>query len=162
MTTTRLEHSLGTVRLVDERVDLDFVARLRSQVERSARSTWECEGGIPAGLASALQHLMPPHSGGGEGGDLWRTLHSVGGCYYRVGPSFLSIRERRDGYEAAVFKVRDPDLIDCVTRLADAPTSHRCESCDMLDDFDLVLSDGTDRLFLPTRLHYPPVPFLSV
>ncbi len=157
-----IQMDVGEVSARDGSIDLSIIAVLRTQIEENQRSIWRCVGDLNPEFCGRVQHLAPPVSGGGNGGDSWRANHRVGGCYYRVGPSFSIIRERRVGYEPSVFKLRDPELLACVQSLLVPSNAHACEACLVLDDYGLAIGDDAGRVFLPTRLKFPPVPFLAV
>jgi hypothetical protein len=147
------------VRLDDADV-LAVVLALRDRLENAQRVQWTAATDIPAHLAELLEHLPPPSSGGGEGGDRWRERHRYGALFYRLGPGFVSVRERRTQRDAAVFTLTGQGL-DCWEELK-TPSSHICGACAVLDDEGLVLTRHGERLLLPFRLRYPPTPFLAI
>lgn len=144
---------------LDEDV-LSAVLVLRDRLENAQRVQWTAAADIPVHLAELLEHLPPPTAGGGRGGDLWRERHLYGALYHRLGPGFVTVRERRTQRDAAVFTLTGQGL-DCWTELG-APSSHSCGACAVLDDEGLVLEHRGERLLLPYRLRYPPTPFLAI
>lgn len=150
----------GAVDMTDSTQLLHLLVALRTAMSSSARVSWQVNGEIDAHLGSMLEHLPPPQAGGGASGDRWRSNHTYGALYYRRGPGFIRLRDRRSQYPGAAYTLSGQAL-ECWDIL-DRPTQHRCDICDVLDSEDLSITIGTFRLALPFRLRYPPTPFLSV
>lgn len=140
---------------------LDQIHLLREGVSHSRRIAWRSEGEIDDELVSLVQHLIPPTDGGGSGGDRWRTLYFYGALYYRRGLSFINVREQRTGFAAAMYRIDDASILECIAAL-DTPTIHHCSTCAPLFDEGLAIRIGGRSLFLVPRLRYPPVPFLGI
>lgn len=152
--------ALTTPVQLDDADVLVTVLMLRDCLENAQRVQWVAATDIPVDLAELLEHLPPPASGGGRGGDLWRERHLYGALFYRVGPGFVSVRERRTRRDAAVFTLTGQG-VDCWNELS-TPSSHSCGACAVPDDEGLVLTLHGERLLLPFRLRYPPTPFLAI
>jgi hypothetical protein len=148
------------VPLTDPVLVLGLTAILRNSAEAAQRVNWVADTPVSQSLADLLEHLPPPRSGGGPGGALWRERHRYGGLYYRRGPGFISVRERRSQQEAAVFTLT-AQALQCWRELS-TPTTHLCPSCAGLEDERLVLRAGEFRVALPFRLRFPPTPFLAI
>lgn len=145
----------------DGAATLEVIWKLRDAMERSRRLQWFCIGDLPNEVSQLIVHLPPPVLGGGVAGDLWRSRFAYGLLYYRQGPSFIKIRERRPGREAAMFTLPRAANFTCIEELR-LPTSHRCDDCTDLDSEGLTIVVGKRRLLLPFRLRYPPTPFLAI
>lgn len=162
-----VERVLPGVLVVDTPVALDgslgsleFVSLLRRSIESSQRVSWRCESTITVERAGMLEHLPPPSEGGGEGGDAWRANHRYGSYYYRLGPGFVSVRDRRMSYPASFLDL-SVQALDCFGELSE-PTQHSCGRCRPLTEEGVIWRSGGTGVLLPFRLKYPPTPFLAV
>lgn len=140
---------------------LATIIDLQTAISDSRRVHWVARGDLGSELAGLLEHLPPPAEGGGIHADAWRNEHSYGALFERLGPGFILIRERRSGREGAIFNVRDPNLLSCISRLR-VPSAHLCDTCAPLIDEGLVLRCDAHSIYLPFRLKLPPTPFLAI
>ncbi len=153
---------------------LAFVRFLR---EATSAGVWVSWSGLvaPDLDPGALSHLPPPLADSRPGqrtaGPAWRSSHEAGLCYYRVGPGFVQITDRRPGAapHQAVLSSR-PQLDVFTSYLVPGPVPEsgeaRSESGEarhavyralIRDRF--LLRIGDQAVTLPHRLLCRPVPW---
>lgn len=152
---------LGARDIANSQSLLSVVVELRQAASASKRVRWTAMSHIENEVATLIEHLAPPTSGGGPAAELWRSRYVYGALYERRGPGFTIIRERRPTRESSVYNISDEGLLRCIDLLRSV-TSHTCETCSILESEGLVLRTGVSRIFLPFRLAYPPTPFLAI
>jgi hypothetical protein len=144
------------------------VAALRDH--ESARTTRRWRGRLAGSLdLGLLHHLTPPDElqGAAAQAGQWRRRYSYASCYYRQGPGFILVKDRRDPSRAARFVLDEADMIALFTRCL-APTSVRDMSArerDLVQDLQderLLLRCKDIAVVLPIRMRRWPVPFNAV
>lgn len=123
--------------------------------------------GGAAGVASEdLAHLSPPEA---EDNDLsvWRARHRYGLFYYRSGPNFVSIVDRRRSADANRYVIYDPDLLAVFH--AGLAEDARIGSQNLNEDAvqtmreeRIVIPFGGGLVTLPCRMRRWPVPFDAI
>ncbi|NMO20399.1 hypothetical protein HPC49_33610 [Pyxidicoccus fallax] len=149
-----------------------FVRLLRDCTSHRLRVRWR--GAARPPIASwTLYHLEPPESGGtpelDEAARRWRQAHAYGRCYWRAGPGFMLVKDRREGRSATQFLLDDAATRSVFEALS---VPKRVESLDTepearkaladLQEEALVLELGPWRVALPFRMRCWPVPFIAV
>lgn len=140
---------------------LDVLATLRRHTEHQCQFVWRLHGVLPQEQMRIYRHLLPPEQGGGNHGDEWRRSHDVGLWFYRRGPGFITIKDRRGGPQETFQFVADRKLTKCLSMLTE-PSDHCCDTCAFLDYEGIVMKRGHARLLLPTKLRFPPIPFSAL
>ncbi|RZS45087.1 hypothetical protein EV193_101973 [Herbihabitans rhizosphaerae] len=69
---------------------------LREAMSNLVPVDWSARGDLPW-PSRLVVHLPPPSVVDSESGGAWRAEHRFGQCWYRVGPSFLVIKDVRPG-----------------------------------------------------------------
>lgn len=116
-----------------------------------------------------LRHLPPPVESPGERGELrsWRAGHAYGMLYYRRGPGFVTVMDRRDRAASARFTLDHADLLSAFeTVLEPAPLSglsavHR-EAVGLLAAERLAMVSDGWVVALPPRIRRWPVPATGI
>ncbi len=158
----------GQVRLSPDRgrCALSFVRFLREATSAGVWVRWSgtVDPGLDVGL---LCHLPPPvaesAAADSRQGRAWRAGTEAGLCYYRVGPGFVQVTDRRPGAAPRTVAVRSPAELELFGRLlvpgpvpdADDPQATAGE----LIRTRLILRIGEDAVTLPHRLTCRPVPW---
>lgn len=133
-------------------VDQDLVTESLGQHAPAVR----CAGASPQ---SALYHLPPPSSD-----SAWRAGHEAGLCYYRVGPGFVQVTDRRPGAPPRQVVLSAQPHLDLFTGYlvpGPVPAAGDARSAafsDLVRD-RLVLATGDQAVTLPHRLLCRPVPW---
>ncbi|MFJ6379016.1 DUF5825 family protein [Kitasatospora sp. NPDC092039] len=127
-----------------------------------------------------LHHLPPPADAAGGPGDAaptgpapsraladWRATYGYGRFYYRQGPGFLQVRDRRDPDASARFALDHPDLVatfrTCLTPTAlDDLSGTGREAVSVLASEGLVLVTRGWAVTLPPRIRHWTVPDTGV
>jgi len=151
---------------------LSFVRFLREATSAGVWVSWS--GAVDPHLDIALLcHLPPPSSDSvGSGlsksaaGAAWRAGHEAGLCYYRLGPGFVQVNDRRPGAPSRQVVLNAQPRLDVFARhLVPGPVSAadagdaRSEAYRELIRGRLLLRIGTDAVTLPHRLSCRPVPW---
>jgi hypothetical protein len=149
-----------------------FIRLLRDCTSHRLRVRWR-GAELPSVAAGTLYHLEPPESGGvpelEEAARRWRRTHAYGRCYWRAGPGFMLVKDRREGRGAAQFLLDDAATRSvfealAVPRLVESLGTEP-EVLRALADLEqeaLVLGLGPWRVALPFRMRCWPVPFIAV
>lgn len=149
-----------------------FIRLLRDCTSHRLRVRWR-GAALPPVAPWTLSHLEPPEGGGvpelDEAALRWRRTHAYGRCYWRAGPGFVLVKDRREGRDAAQFLLDDPATRGVFEALA---VPRRAESLGTapevrkalaeLEEEALVLGLGPWRVALPFRMRCWPVPFIAV
>ncbi|MFD4656773.1 DUF5825 family protein [Kitasatospora sp. NPDC058444] len=123
-----------------------------------------------------LHHLPPPAASATEATEAteaeraladWRSAYAYGRFYYRQGPDFLQVRDRRDPDASARFALDHPDLVAtfraCLTPTAlDDLSSTGREAVSVLASEGLVLVTRGWAVTLPPRIRHWTVPDTGV
>lgn len=138
---------------------LSFVRFLREATSAGVWVRWSGTVGpeIDAGL---LCHLPPPESPE----PAWRASHEAGLCYYRVGPGFIQVTDRRPGARPRHAVLNSQPHLDLFgTFLVPAPVPDSDDvpyaAFDELARGRLLLRIGDNAITLPHRLLCRPVPW---
>nr|AYM53918.1 hypothetical protein [Corallococcus coralloides] len=149
-----------------------FIRFLRDCTSHRLRVRWRGAALSPV-APWRLYHLEPPESGGlpelDEAACQWQQAHAYGRCYWRAGPGFVLVKDRREGRVAAQFLLDDAATRSMFETLA---VPRRVESLGTepearkaladLEEEALVLGLGPWRVVLPFRMRCWPVPFIAV
>lgn len=120
-----------------------------------------------AALAPLLFHIVPPTNPGPPAIEEWRETHRYGTCFWRSGPGFVTITDRRDESDAHQFVLETADYLE-VFRAADTVTDRERlaalgdEALRELEANRLILSLEGWSLALPFRMRHWPVPFTAI
>jgi hypothetical protein len=103
----------------DRRPPLEFVAALRDSTARAEQPDWDMDA--IAALdpePDLLCHLAPPAlTGRADAIARWHALHRPGLCYYRRGPGFLVVHDRRPVSTSVELLLDEPEEVDLFERL---------------------------------------------
>jgi hypothetical protein len=133
---------------------------LRQQASIHQAPEWDLVGLIDPADALTLSHLTPPVDTPSEGADIWRQHHRPLAFYYRRGPNFLVVVDRRPSFSPTrtVLKGR---LAACLLA-KEVDIDHSCKACAYLNEMGIFASASIGGCVLPIRLRYPPHPILAV
>jgi hypothetical protein len=112
----------------------------------------------------AFSHLYPPSELGGDDAALgqWQALQYLGRCYYRSGPGFVQIRDRRRDH-LELYRLEDPAYIDAIAALRRGEAgSVPAAVLRSLTEAGLVVPFGERHWWAPCRLRRWPVPAWGV
>ncbi|WP_017622481.1 DUF5825 family protein [Nocardiopsis chromatogenes] len=171
-------HEDGSVELLrpvelgaDPLLTAHVVRLLRECQAHRVAVTWRAR--VREGFDTApLHHLPPPvpeapPEDACPQGERWRAAHRYGSFYYRVGPSFLLVKDARDPDAVAAFTLDRPEHVRAFTG-ALAPVRPEAvegaprEAVDALLDEGLLLASGAYTVALPPRMLHWPVPYNAV
>jgi hypothetical protein len=164
----RLELTDPVDALMDSRASSDALHLIRDATGHGLRVDWTL-GAAPEDLSN-LVHLWPPSAyvdaGSAEAVNAWRESYSFGQCFFRVGPSFVSVKDIRPHLDAARMVIEDQDA-DTFLALAEQRPPAAGEQAAEAAIADLAEADlclvGTDGVFvLPYRIKRWPVPFSAI
>jgi hypothetical protein len=150
-----------------------FLILLRELQSVGAQVHWH--GDVENLDPNDLVHLPPPEpSATGSSPDRspavewWRLRHQYGLFYYRQGPGFVSVVDRRRPAEAQRYVVHDPDMLDVLRAGLDGepmsrhPLPAADAAMDALRDERTVLPFGQLLVTLPCRIRRWPVRYDAV
>jgi hypothetical protein len=115
-------------------------------------------------------HLFPPSGGfdstGKEIAELWRDAYSFGTCFFRVGPSFIALKDVRRTVEAARMVIEEP-YFRSFLELAEWDTIGKLPagSTAIVDDLvkvGLCHLGRAGMMVLPYRMREWPIPFSAI
>jgi hypothetical protein len=120
-----------------------------------------------AALAPLLFHIVPPINPGPPEVEEWREAHRYGTCFWRSGPGFVTITDRRDESDAHQFVLDTPDYLEVFTAAETVTDRERLaalgdEALRELEANRLILSLEGWSLALPFRMRHWPVPFTAI
>jgi hypothetical protein len=157
----------GEVELTGARglATLAFVRLLRDATSAGIWVTWS--GTVSPDLDTRpLCHLPPPsaHPDLRAPGRGWRAAHQAALCYYRLGPGFLQVTDRRPGARPRSMLLNRSPGLDAFLRLlvpgpVTAAAAPPAAACGQLARARLLLRIGDDAVTLPYRLSCRPVPW---
>lgn len=113
--------AVGSIRL-DERDPaglMSWLVSLRDATSALVAVRWSGPVNLPAPLISSIVHLPPPASTGQP----WQDLHPGSALYYRRGPGFILVKDRRRSRPRMIITLDDPaelELFDLITRPVEA------------------------------------------
>ena len=117
-----------------------------------------------------LHHLFPPsswvHEESAAAVREWRQSYNFGQCFFRIGPSFVTVKDVRPHVEGARMVIEEPDAATFVA-LAEhgaamsADGEHAAAVAD-LREAELCVVGAGGVLVLPYRLRRWPVPFSAI
>lgn len=138
---------------------LDTLLWLRMSLARSVPVEWSLDdaGDLTEDDIALVEHLPPPASGDDPLCETWRARHRYGVLYYRQGPGFVRVRDRRTQLPHAVYTLRGERVLDMV-----ADTVRPASADQRLGAAGLVITRAGFELFLPPRLRFPPIPAFAV
>ncbi|WP_369266073.1 DUF5825 family protein [Streptomyces harbinensis] len=176
----------GRTVILDEPVRLGAEGRATAKVVRMLRECqaqalsvrWTLDAVEPPSWGSTAQdssilrslyHLPPPAPRPGEPPAVagWREAYAYGRFFYRQGPDFLVIKDRRDPAASARFILDHPELRaafhTCLNPTPlDALSGTRLEAVAMLADERIVLLADRWAVTLPPRIRHWPVPYTGI
>lgn len=152
-----------------ERTVVRIISLLRECSSVGARVTWSLAlGADQLDLIRQLDHLPAPTEVTVLGkrimtADDWRATHTFGLLYFRRGPGFLSVIDRRSGRTDRIV-LDEPAAVDVLTRAlggcgwADLTTTpgHTAAATDLVRD-GLILRVGDQCVTLPVRMRTWPL-----
>jgi len=157
---------------------LSFVRFLREATSAGVWVSWS--GTVDPDLDTELLcHLPPPSSHSSDSADsadsglsepaagtAWRAYHEAGLCYYRLGPGFVQVTDRRPGAPPRQWVLNAQPRLDLfASHLVPGPISAtdtgdaRSEAYRDLVRGRLLLRIGNHAVTLPHRLLCRPVPW---
>ncbi len=149
---------------------LRFVRFLRDATSAGVWVSWSGKVGKDLDTDS-LCHLPPPSSqseGSGPGPSArpqaWRAGHQTGLCYYRAGPGFVQVTDRRPGALSRQMVLNARPQLEVFTSYlvpgpAPVPGDTRTAACLGLIGDRLLMRIGDHAVTLPHRLLCRPVPW---
>lgn len=126
----------------DPAVTTAGIAMLRDASARFSRVLWSAEITGPVDI-HRLMHLYPPThvAGPAELGETWKEGYRYGSFYYRLGPSFIVVKDTRESSAAARFVIDDPNLCDVFLRCA-TPLHNRELTAPQRDAAEPLIDEG--------------------
>jgi hypothetical protein len=116
-----------------------------------------------------LGHLFPPSSWANEDGAAavreWRRSYSFGQCFFRIGPSFVAIKDVRPHVGGARMLIADQDadmFLALVAGVRGGSEESAAVAVADLCDAGLCAVGSEGFLVLPYRLRRWPVPFSAI
>jgi uncharacterized protein DUF5825 len=146
------------------RATLALVRLLREATADNVAVEWR---GSSTGFERMLVHLPPPAPPPGEEDPPevagWREHHRPGLCHYRIGPSFVLVKDVRNADASARFRLEGDEVVSAFRTLeavVEVATLDP-ETLQLLHDLEqesLVLRLGGLATLLPFRVRRWPVP----
>ncbi|MEU6283498.1 DUF5825 family protein [Streptomyces sp. NPDC047028] len=146
----------------------EAVRFLRECQGRALKVNWRAAG-HPSYDTTLLHHLQPPGELPGCQFELtsWQSAYSYGLLYYRRGPEFCTLMDRRASGTAARLTLDHPVLLATFRRLQkplslDELNTDERQAADLLTAERLVLVSGEWVVALPPRARRWPVPCTEI
>lgn len=145
---------------------LAWIETLRDMTACAVPVIWAA-GPEMSALAPLLFHLVPPSDPGSPQIETWRKVHRYGTCFWRSGPDFITVTDRRDKAWAHQYVLDTPDYVE-VFAAAETLTERArlaalgAEALRELEESGLILSIEGWSLALPFRMRHWPVPFTAI
>jgi hypothetical protein len=142
--------------------DIAALRFLQMATERYSHLRWHLAGELPWPLRT-VAHLCPPVSRAGDPVTAdWRNQYTIALCTYRIGPNFVSLRDRRPDGQQIRAKLDEPWISTFQALAADCERQGG-QAGRLLDELAsaglaLIFEDGR-HMVLPTRLYRWPVPY---
>jgi hypothetical protein len=145
---------------------LAWLETLRDMTACAVPVEWQA-GPEMAALAPLLFHIVPPQNPGPPTIDKWREAHRYGTCFWRSGPGFITITDRRDEMDAHQFVLDTPDYVEVFSAAETVTARERLATLggDALQELEanrLILTIEGWSLALPFRMRHWPVPFTAI
>jgi hypothetical protein len=120
-----------------------------------------------ATLAPLLFHIVPPQNPGPPEIERWRKVHRYGTCFWRSGPDFITVTDRRDEALAHQFVLDTPAYVEVFSAAETVIARGRLvqldgEALQELEASNLILTIDGWSLALPFRMRHWPVPFTAI
>jgi Family of unknown function (DUF5825) len=120
-----------------------------------------------AALAPLLFHIVPPDNPGPPEIERWRKAHRFGTCFWRSGPDFITVTDRRDESDAHQYVLDTPDYVEVFSAAETLTERERLaalggEALRELEASRLILTIEGWSLALPFRMRHWPVPFTAI
>lgn len=150
----------------DARTFLVWLETIRDMTACAVPVEWAA-GTEMAALAPLLFHLVPPSSPGPPAIEDWRAKHRYGTCFWRSGPGFITITDRRDEADAHQYVLDTPDYVEIFSTAETVTRREQLaalgnEALEELERSGLILSIEGSSLALPFRMRHWPVPFTAI
>lgn len=145
---------------------LAWLETIRDMTACAVPVQWTSGAGMAA-LAPLLSHIVPPSNPGPPQIEAWRKAHRYGTCFWRSGPGFVTITDRRDETDSHQFVLETPDYLEVFTAAETVTDRERLaalgdEALRELEANRLILSLEGWSLALPFRMRHWPVPFTAI
>lgn len=145
---------------------LAWIETLRDMTACAVPVEWTA-GPEMAALAPLLFHIVPPLNPGPPEFEKWRETHRYGTCFWRGGPGFVTIIDRRDDADAHQFVLDEPEHVEIFTAARTVTDRERLaalgdEALQELEANRLIHSMAGWSLALPFRMRHWPVPFTAI
>lgn len=142
----QLTHPVDFARLPDHAI-VRVIALLRECSSIGARVTWS----LVSGPQKALDHLPAP-----EGRPRWRSASTFGLFYFRRGPGFLSVVDRR-AESIGRTTVAEPTMVDAFRQALDGCAWDGSAALRRLVQLGLVMRFGDHCVALPVHMRTWPI-----
>jgi hypothetical protein len=142
--------------------DIAALRFLQTATERYSMLRWHLAGELPWPLRT-VAHLCPPVRRPGDPVTAdWRSQYTIALCTYRIGPNFVSFRDRRPNGQT-IRATLDESWVTTFQALAAASERQGEQASQLLAELAsaglaLIFDDGR-HIVLPTRLNRWPVPY---
>jgi hypothetical protein len=142
--------------------DIAALRFLQTATERYSMLRWHLAGELPWPLRT-VAHLCPPVRRPGDPVTAdWRSQYTIALCTYRIGPNFVSFRDRRPNGQT-IRATLDESWVTTFQALAAASEGQGEQASQLLAELAsaglaLIFDDGR-HIVLPTRLNRWPVPY---
>lgn len=145
---------------------LAWLETLRDMTACAVPVEWTAEPEMSA-LAPLLFHIVPPHNPGPPEIEKWRKAHRYGTCFWRSGPGFITLIDRRDEADAHQYVLDTPDYVEVFSAAETLIERDRLaalggEALEELEASRLILTIQGWSLALPFRMRHWPVPFTAI
>lgn len=145
---------------------LGWLETIRDMTACAVPVEWTAEPEMAA-LAPLLFHLVPPANTGPPEVERWRKAHRYGTCFWRGGPGFITITDRRDEADAHQYVLDSPEFVEVFSAAETLTPRDRLaaiggEALEELEASRLILTIEGWSLALPFRMRHWPVPFTAI
>jgi len=150
----------------DAAVMLDWLRAIRDFTACGVPVDWHAAEEMEV-MAPLIHHLAPPVDASGDGFVGWRRVHRYGLLFWRRGPGFLTVVDRRREERAHHYLIEesgDQQVFQAAATVVarDMLAGIDAEALEELEAEGLVLSLGGFSLALPFRMRHWPVPFTAI
>lgn len=145
---------------------LKWLACLREMTACGVPVSWQA-GPELATYWELLAHIAPPETENVPAFEAWRRAHRYGICYWRAGPRFSAIVDRRKEKEAHHYILDTAEYLDVFTTATTVVAREALlvidsDALNTLEQEGLILSLKGWSLTLPFRMRHWPVPFSAI